>query len=184
MKKSLSALVMLAVTTSVAQADTFVAMPVAKDGWAPNFTLAATAGYMDFADDAIDSDTALGLQLSFDCMLLGTTTGKMRQQFNVNRFDEQGVEITTFELNPHWYTGSSGLTFGFGPGIGYVQVDAGGDTTGLWALQLGAAAEYRAGMFFAGLSTRYQFTESKDFGGGTEEDVNNLLTQAKVGVNF
>lgn len=160
-------------------------LPFKKDGWSPDFTLALTAGPMDPDVEGVDSDTATGVQLSLNCPWFSPPEGSIRQQFNYNVFDDDNVEIKSFELNPHWYVGDETLQYGFGPGLGYLWVTPnGGDEQGLWSLQLSADIEYRTGAFFVGAGTRYQFTQSKDFGAGSKQDVNNLLTQIKVGVNF
>jgi len=110
----------------------------------------------------------------------------IRQQFNYNRFDEDGLEIATLEMNPRYYMGEGDLTFGVGPGIGYVwaEADAAGVDEGMWALQLGADIEYRRGALYLGAGTRYQLTQDEELGNTGEKGVDNGLSTVKVGVNF
>jgi hypothetical protein len=112
-------------------------------------------------------------------------SGIIRQQFNLNRFDDHGLELTTFEINPRYYIGDGNLRFGFGPGFGYMWADPPlGGNEGLWTLQLGADIEYRTGALFLGLGTRYQFTENERVGFSRDSGMDNWLTTVKVGMNF
>lgn len=177
MKHTLTCGLLFAVLAAPAQAEGWKMLPFKEPGWSPEFTLSVNTGPMDFDVDGVDTDNATGLQLSLNCPWFSPPAGNIRQQFNYNTFDHDGVKVTTFEMNPHWYTGKGGLTFGAGPGIGYVWVDPdSGSDDSMWALQLSADVEYRTGALFIGAGTRYQFTENGD--------ADNLLTQVKVGVNF
>lgn len=177
MKNLLTAAVLFAGLITSAQADGWIMSPYKQAGWSPDFTLAVTAGPMDFDIAGMDVDTALGVQLSLNCPWFSPPSGTIRQQFNYNTFDNNNVTINTLEMNPHWYGSSGKLSYGAGPGLGYVWVkpDVGLDDS-MWAFQLSADVEYRHGVLFAGIGTRYQFTS-----GG---DADNLLTQVKFGVNF
>lgn len=186
-KQIAQGLLVLAASTLASQAlaGEWEMLPFKNAGWSPDFTLALTTGPMDPDVDGVDSDTASGVQLSLNCPWFSPPEGTIRQQFNYNTFDDGNVEIKSFELNPHWYVGDEALQYGFGPGLGYVWATPKGlDEQGMWSVQLSADIEYRSGAFFVGAGTRYQVTQSKDFGAGTKDDANNLLTQIKVGMNF
>jgi len=161
-----------------AAAEGWRAMPVLDDGWSPNITLAATYGIMTFDSTALDDDDAYGVQLSLDCPWFGPPEGSIRQQFNYNVYDDGGVEISSFELNPRFYflPPESNFNFGIGPGVGYVWTDTTTTDDENWSLQVGADLEYRYSALFIGLSSRYQ--EVNDSG------ADNTFTSLKFGVNF
>lgn len=158
--------------------------PFLDEDWSADFTLAATGGLMDPDVEGLDSDTAVGAQLSLNCPWFDPPQGQIRQQFNYTTYEDGPTEIRSLELNPHYYLGEGNLTFGFGPGLGYVWVgNDGGADDSMWAGQFSADVEYRRGLLFVGAGTRYQWTQSGDFD-GNEESVDNWLHQVKLGLNF
>jgi len=159
--------------------------PAFEDGWDPEFTVAATANHMDTDITGVDSDTSAGLQISLNCPWFQPPSGLIRQQFNINKFDKDGIELTTFELNPRYYVNMSpALMVGFGPGFGYMWADAdAGEDNNMWTLQLGGDVEYRQGALFLGAGARYQFTQDEELG-IDNKGADNWLVQLKVGVNF
>jgi len=175
-----------AMCLSTAQADEWKMLPFKDPSWSPDFILAVTAGELDPDVDGVDSGTAVGAQLSLNCPWFEPPKGAIRQQFNYNSFDENGLEITTLEINPRYYMGEGDLTFGVGPGLGYLwaESDAAGVDTGMWALQLGADVEYRMGALYLGAGTRYQLTQDEELGATGQEGVDNWLTSVKLGINF
>ena len=183
MKKTLfGGLALLAASTlaAPAMAEGWKAMPVMEDGWDPEFTVALTYGPMNFDEDGVDDENATGAQFSLNCPWFGPPAGAIRQQFNYNSVEvASAVDVTTFELNPRYYMGDGSVTFGFGPGVGYMWADDGTEDN-VWTFQVGADVEYRSGAMFVGAGTRYQVTQDFDDG----EDANNLLTTVKLGVNF
>lgn len=181
----LSCILALACGAGQAVAGEWRMMPFKDAEWSPDFTVALTYGVLDPDTNIADSDGALGLQVSLNCPWFSPPSGIIRQQFNLNRFDDHGLELTTFEINPRYYIGDGNLRFGFGPGFGYMWADPPlGGNEGLWTLQLGADIEYRTGALFLGLGTRYQFTENERVGFSRDSGMDNWLTTAKVGMNF
>ena len=177
MKHSVVFGVLFAGVVASAQADEWKMMPFKEDGWSPDFTLAVAAGHMATDIDGVDDDAAYGIQLSLNCPWFSPPFGNIRQQFNYNVFDNDGVKVSTIELNPRWYEVDGNLSYGIGPGIGYVQVEPdNGNDHDEWAVQLGADIEYRQGSMFYGFGSRYQRVN--------DSAADNLLTQFKVGVNF
>jgi len=171
--------------TGLKAAEGWQTFPFMDAEWSPDFTLALSYGIMAPDTNPDNSDPALGLQFSLNCPWFTPPQGMIRQQFNYNRFDEGLLEIATLEMNPRYYFGNGNLTFGVGPGVGYVWVDRDGfGSEGLWAFQLGADLEYRQGRLFLGLGSRYQFTQDKMIGTSNDSGMDNWLTTAKVGVNF
>lgn len=159
--------------------------PAFEEGWDPQFTVAAAANYMDPDISDVDGDLGLGLQLSLNCPWFQPPSGVIRQQFNLNKFDNDGIELTTFEINPRYYVDMSpAIRVGAGPGFGYMWTDADeGDENDMWTLQLGGDVEYRQGALFLGAGARYQFTQDESLG-VDNDDADNWLVQLKAGVNF
>lgn len=177
-------LVVAMLAPASAQAEGWNFLPYQDEDWSADLTLAATGGLMDPEVDGVDSDTAFGAQLSMNCPWFEPPQGNIRQQFNYTQYDEDSLEIRSLELNPHYYLGTGNLTFGIGPGLGYVWVDGGGSASdSMWAGQISADLEYRRGRLFVGIGTRYQMTQGADFGAG-EEPVDNWLHQVKLGINL
>ena len=156
-------------------------LPVADKGYAPAFVASVTGGIMD--PQHVGSGDAWGLELAFNCGLVQTPTGVVRTKLSVNKFDKAGLELTTVELNPRWTIPvAKDLTFGVGPGIGWVKAD-GGRNVDMFAWQAGADLDYRIGQLNLGLGARWQDTVNKNLGGG-REGADNWLVQAKVGIAF
>lgn len=185
MKNKLSALAlfsMLAVSGG-AMADGWVLGPAFKDGWKPEFTLAAVGGAMDVDDPG--NDAYWGAEFSLNCPWFQPPKGTIRQQFNLGRYDNDGLEMTSFEMNPNYFMSlAPNWTLGIGPGVGYVWTDVkGGDNEGLWSIQGSVNLNYRSGHLFAGVGARYQDTQDKTLANGVE-GADNWLVSAKLGYNF
>ena len=159
--------------------------PAFKEGWIGDYTAAVTAGYMALDNDSASDDSSLGLQFALNCPWFRPPEGMIRQQFNLNRFDHDGLELTSLEMNPRYFWDlPSNFTLGVGPGVGYVWTDPDeGKSPNLWSLQAGVDLDYRQGVFYFGVGTRYQWTENKRVG-LNDNGVDNWLTSVKVGVNF
>ena len=177
----LTALALGAATTPALAASDWKFLPVADKGYAPAFVASVTGGIMD--PQHVGSGDAWGLELAFNCGLVQTPTGVVRTKLSVNKFDKAGLELTTVELNPRWTIPvAKDLTFGVGPGIGWVKAD-GGRNVDMFAWQAGADLDYRIGQLNLGLGARWQDTVDKNLGGG-REGADNWLVQAKVGIAF
>jgi hypothetical protein len=185
MKTKLSALAFFsaAVLSGSALAEGWVVGPVFKDGWKPEFTLAAVGGSMDV--DHAGSDLYTGVEFSLNCPWFQPPKGVIRQQFNIGTYDDSGMEVTSFEMNPNYFmTIAPGLTFGIGPGVGYARASyLNGPTEGLWSVQASANLNYRSGALFMGAGARYQDTRDKTLAPGVK-GADNWLISAKVGFNF
>ena len=154
------------------------------DGYRLQPTVALVGGVMDPDIGPADAGGVYGLELSMDCPLLQPPTNSIRQQVSLTQYDEDGVEITSFEINPHYVMPvADNLEFGFGPGIGIMDVDAGSHDDTLLGIQAGASLHYREGAFFAGAEARYQVTTEERFG-NRDRDANNARVLLKVGMNL
>jgi hypothetical protein len=169
-------------------------LPAAADGWdflpvtGPDYqaapTLAVLGGIQDPDVDGVDAGGAFGVELGLSCPTLAPPAGRIRQQISLTRFDNQNLELTSLELNPHFLVDVGGnLAVGVGPGLGYVTADAGGDSDGVFALQAGVSLHYRQGPLFLGAEARYQWTQEADLG-GAETELDNSRVVAKAGLAF
>lgn len=197
LSKWLSALLSTAVISSAsfAGSDEFKAFPIfTDDNWKPNIEVAAVVGYMNFDRSSINNRAVddgvvygLALEFSFDCPVF-TLPGDnlLRQQLNINRYDKNGLKVTTIEMNPYYFIDlSKDLVLGFGPGIGAVHGEPeGGKDQWLFAVQAGAGLKYYIDDFLIGADVRYQWTAAKDFGASTKEDLDNMRMLMKVGYRF
>lgn len=160
--------------------------PIADDGFSAAPSVAVMGGNQSFAWDDADSGSVAGVELAMNCGLFAPEEGRVRQQISLTQYDEDGLETTHLELNPHYlFVDDGNLTVGAGPGFGLVQgdLDGAGDDS-VFALQAGASVNYDFGPAFVGAEARYQWTTEADFGKNIEEDLSNTRVMAKVGVNF
>ncbi|SFD15593.1 hypothetical protein SAMN05660831_00916 [Thiohalospira halophila DSM 15071] len=159
--------------------------PVAEDSYSAAPSVAVVGGSQEFDSDGADSGSIAGVEFALNCPLLAVDSGRIRQQVSLTQYDEDGLETTHLELNPHYlFVDDGNLTVGAGPGFGLVQgdLDGAGDDS-VFALQAGASVNYDFGPAFVGAEARYQWTTEADFG-SVEEDLSNTRVMAKVGVNF
>lgn len=157
-------------------------LPVKDADFKPDMTLSLATGNMN--PSHLASGSYAGIELALNCLALQPPTGVMRTKISLGRYDQNGMKITSFEVNPRWTTNlSSDLTIGVGPGVGYVKADALGQTTSMAAFQIGADLDYRIGALNLGLGARWQDTRNKAIATGVN-GVDNTLIQAKIGVNF
>lgn len=170
------------------------AQGVAAEGWKfPGFSsddyqaqpsLALVGGAMDPDFGQVDSGALYGVELSLNCPLLQPPTNRIRQQLSLTRFDEDGVKITSLEINPHYVVAmGENLEIGFGPGFGVLDVEAGPEDEMLLGAQVGASVHYRRGALFFGGEARYQVTTEEGFG-GRDRGADNTRVLLKVGVNL
>ena len=183
-----STLLSMAVLSTVSFAgDEFKVLPFFyDDNYKANIEIAAVLGHIDF-DGKVNDGTTYGLEFSFDCPIF-TLPGNslLRQQLNLNRYDKNGLNITTIEMNPYYFVDlSKDLVLGFGPGIGAMNVDPdGADDKWLFTVQAGAGLKYYLNEnILLGADLRYQWTAEKDFGAG-DEDFDNMRVLLKVGYTF
>lgn len=185
MKTKLASIALLSAfaLSGSAMAEGWVLGPVFKDGWKADFTLAAVGGAMD-ADHA-GSDLYKGLEFSLNCPWFQPPKGVIRQQFNIGKYESDGLKITSFEINPNYFMElAPHWTLGVGPGFGYARASyKGGSTEGLWSIQASVNLNYRNGPLFLGVGARYQNTRDKHLAPGID-GADNSMINAKIGFNF
>lgn len=155
-----------------------------KDGYSAQPTVSLMAGVMDPSN--MSSDTISGIELSLNCPLLQPPTNRIRQQLSYTKYDDNGVEIKSIEINPHYVVEvSPGLEIGAGPGLGFVMVDTATGDDNVFGLQLGASLHYQANSpLFIGAEARYQITGEEHFGAASKSDVDNYRVLLKVGYSL
>lgn len=157
-------------------------LPIMKEGYKPEFVLSAVAGTLD--PKGADRDTYAGLELAMNCGLFQTPSGVVRTKISYGGYDHDGLEYRSFEIDPRWTVPlAQNLSFGIGPGIGYVRTEVADRETDLFAWQLGADVDYRVGRVSLGLGVRWQDTVNKTVAPGTD-GAENWLVQAKIGYAF
>ena len=167
-----------------AQAADWEFFPVVSDDY--NFApqLSIITGNLDPKDG--ESGSLTGLELAINCPLLKAPNGVIRQQVSYATFDENGVEISTFELNPHYQIEvAPNLNFGFGPGFGYITAEGGNLDDSSITLQAGASLNYHIDQFVVGAEARYQtLLSDMKLPSGGEVDIDNTRFMLKIGYNF
>ncbi len=155
----------------------------ADDDYVMESTASILVGSMSPTDGI--SGNITGIELAFNCPLLQPPANKIRQQLSYAQYDEDGTEVTSIEINPHYVTEiSPGLSIGAGPGLGYVSVDNAVKDTSLFALQVGGSLHYKVSdPLFLGADVRYQLTNNKNLGGSIQ-GMDNWGVALKAGVNF
>ncbi len=186
MKRTLTTLAatsLLLAATGAQAADGWTFLAGTKEGYVAQPAVSVMFGMLDPDVDGADSDAITGIELSLNCPLLQPPTNRIRQQISYTSYDKDGLEIDSFELNPHYVIETSpGLELGFGPGIGYVSAKSAGFDDSVFAFQLGASAHYTAmGPLFLGAEARYQMTGDLD---GTNDGIDNFRFAVKVGYAF
>ncbi|HKK57383.1 hypothetical protein [Marinobacter sp.] len=187
MKKQVCASVMglvLASASTGAAAEEWDFLAGLSDDYQAKPSLALVGGIMDPDSGSLDSGAVYGVEFSLNCPLLQPPSNRIRQQLSLTQFDEDGVEITSLELSPHYVVPmSENLEIGFGPGFGVLDVEAGPEDEMLFGVHAGASVHYRQGAFFAGAEARYLVTTEERFG-GTDRDADNARVLLKVGINL
>lgn len=187
MKKSIAVSIVagaLSISSQVALADGWELFPVVNDDYQYAPQLSLIGGSMDPGDG--DSGSMTGLELSLNCPLLKAPEGIIRQQISYASYDENGLEIDSFELNPHYQIDiAPDVTFAYGPGFGYVSAQGAGIDDSAFTLQAGASLNYTIGQVVIGAEARYQFMVSDiEANNGSEVDLDNTRMMLKLGYRF
>ena len=172
----------LACAATPALADGWRLFPIADKDYRPDFTLSLVGGTLD--PEHGSQDGYVGVELAMNCGMLQVPSGVVRTKLSYGRYDKDGLELRIFEVNPRWTLPlTDRLSFGVGPGLGYVRAEAGSRETDLFAWQLGADLDYKLGRMNLGLGARWQDTVDKTIAPG-RNGAENWLVQAKIGINF
>ncbi|MCG7874075.1 MAG: porin family protein [Candidatus Thiodiazotropha lotti] len=187
MKKTVIGLILsaglISTTSALRAGQDWSFLPVKSDGFDPDLTLSVTGGIMDPQTHGLDTDLVFGLEISFDCLLVEPPNATIRQQFSYSHYDDSGLEITSFEMNPHYlYRVDNRFSIGFGPGIGYIDADGRNVNEGAFALQGGVSLHYKMSeQLFFGAEARYQWTQELD---DINDDLKNARLFGKLGYRF
>lgn len=187
MKKSIAVAVIassLSLSSQVAFAEGWELFPIVNDDYQYAPQLSLIGGSMDPGDG--DSGSMTGVELSLNCPLLKAPEGIIRQQISYASYDEKGLEVDSFELNPHYQIDiAPDVAFGFGPGFGYVSAKGTGIDDSAFTLQAGASLNYSIGQVVIGAEARYQLMVSDiEANNGGEVDLDNTRMMLKLGYRF
>jgi len=184
---SISLIASVITLSSTASAEVVV-LPVAKDGYQFEPTVSLMLGTVQPSDSDADSQTIMGAELSFRCLLLQVGDNQLRQQLSFTQWEDNDFTARNLELNAHYQIDVAKATkVGFGPGVGLILTDAPvGDNPTFFSAQLGASVNYSGlGPVVLGAEWRYQLTTEESFSSSaSEEDMNNWRAAVKVGYNF
>ncbi len=174
------------VASSAASANDWTFLAGVEPGYKSEHTVSLLFGRMSPGTTGMKDGNIAGLELSLNCPLLQPPTNRIRQQISYTQYDESGVKIKNFEINPHYVVEvSPGLELGGGPGLAYVTADTAAKDPDFFGFNLGVSAHYRGmGPVFIGAEYRYQFTTEEDFGNGLKDNLNNGRFDIKVGYDF
>ena len=183
-KTSIMLAATLALSLQSAQAADWEFFPVVSDDYQFAPQLSLITGNINPGDAKNGSLT--GLELAINCPLLKAPEGVIRQQISFARYDENGLEISTFELNPHYQIEiAENLDFGFGPGFGYISADGGNLDDSSVTLQAGASLSYHIDQVVIGAEARYQtLLSDMKTTNGSEVDIDNTRIMLKLGYQF
>jgi hypothetical protein len=187
MKKIISAIAFtgLALGSSLVWADddSWDFLPITKGGFDPDLTVSFLGGLMDPQTHGLDADFVYGLEISANCLLLDPPMGTIRQQLSYSHYDEGGLEITSFEMNPHFlYHLNEKMAIGVGPGLGYVDADGRRVNEGTFSIQGGLSFHYKMSkQMYLGAEVRYQWTKELD---DMDDDLKNARMYGKIGYRF
>ncbi len=175
-------------STVSAQSDEWKFFPAFNDDtWEANFEVAAVANYYIFERNELNNGLAYGVEVSFDCpVFTPPIENPLRQQLSVNRYDKNGLLITSIEMNPYYFINlSDDLVLGFGPGLGAIEANPdNAKSQWLFSLQAGAGLKYYVDDFLIGADLRYQWTAEKDLGSGSKVGLDNTRFLLKAGYRF
>lgn len=166
-----------------ASAEMIKMWPYKDPNWDPEFNLSVSGGQFQPRANIVDNETVTGLQLALNCPWFGPPVGKLHQQFNLNKVNGDGYDLTTFEINPRWYAVEGNLHYGAGPGFGYMWLkpDAGDDAAS-FTLQAGVSMVYRIDKISIGAGSRYQYSLDREMFSTQSGD--NFITDIKLGFDF
>ncbi len=171
--------------SQTAAAESWGMLPIMGEDYDAQATLSIIGGQVSPDAQGAESGSAQGVEMSFACPLIAAPDAGIRQQFSITQYDEQGLELQSIEINPHYLIDmGKGLQLGFGPGIGYTTTTVATQEESVWGMQLGASVHYRPSKrLFLGADVRQQFAGEANLG-GSDIETDNSRVSFKVGVNF
>ncbi len=146
-----------------------------------NPALALIGGVMQGEGDNSDWKSFYGVEFSFDCLL----TDAIRQQIQITNYDHDGLQMFQANINPHYmFDITDNTQFGFGPSLGFANVDIGNEDDTVFTYGVGASIRNNVTEnFFVGAEAKYEWTTDATFG-GVDDDLNNAKVFAKIGYQF
>lgn len=138
-----------------------------------------------FSPEDGDSSSVIGVELSLECPLLKPPSNHIRQQISINQVDDDGLTVSSIEINPHYmYSISPQFEAGFGPSLGVAITELGDvDETDL-TYGLGASARFDVTpRLFVGAEFRKAWMDDVTLD-GVKANLGNTRAAVKVGYQF
>ncbi|MEE9438015.1 MAG: hypothetical protein V3V14_03375 [Saprospiraceae bacterium] len=164
-------------------------LPFLKSGFRPAIGIAPVAGIVKF-DDADQTLTAYGLEISLQCPMYQCKTNYIRQQISIVLAKNDEFSSLALELAPHYRLplGTS-LELGVGPHLGaniikLDLIDTATDTETVFAYGAGTSINYFMERVYFSTEARYTLTTEAEFESGYTSNYNNLRVLGKVGIRF
>ncbi len=174
---------MMATAPSVS-AKEFKVLPILDGNFCGNVKVGAAAGYINFSNIPAAGITE-GVEITFDCPVFTLPWDNLRQQIMLNRFNGDGLNMTSLEFNPYYIiTLDNGVEWGFGPGWGVHWTDTYKSDVA-FSFQVGTGLQYNISKeLYTGADVRYQWTQQIDVTPGVSETLDNYRAQVKIGYRF
>lgn len=183
MLKKMMTVALLTGLSPIAQANEWEVLPIMGDHYKADFAIALVTGKTDVKEG--DNVSTTGVEVSLNCPLLKPPHHTIRQQISYTQSDEKGVETTSFELSPHhMFDLNEKLSVGFGPSLGFSNIDNGSDDDNVFTYGVGGSARYDVTKrLFISTEARYAWSDDLELS-GTDTDFENLRLTAKIGYQF
>ena len=170
----------LALGSAASHADGIKFFPGLQSGFKFEPSLAVSVGAMSASAANDDTLFVYGLDFNMNCGLIQTPDNRIRTHLQINHVNESGVKATSFELSPRYTLPvGGGFSVGAGPVLALVAADNGTTDKNLFGYGAVIGANYRKGMYYAGLDLRYLNTNER-----SNVEFENWALLAKVGINF
>lgn len=185
MKKLLLSSMLALTLSSTAQASDWELLPVLNPDHQLEPSLAIILGGMKMDKTDAKSELLYGLELGVNCPLLKVPGGKIRQQIQITKFDDNNLKVTQLNLNPHYEVYSSNtLAIGVGPSFGAAKVETATEDDTVFTYGFGAniRTDVTDELFF-GLNVGYEASTDATLA-GVSDNINNLKYFIKMGYQF
>ena len=138
-----------------------------------------------FDPEDADSSSLMGVEVSMECPLLQPASHRIRQQISLTQVDDDGLTVSSIELNPHhMFQLSPQFEAGFGPSLGVAKAEADGDDATEFTYGLGVSARFDiTPQLFIGAELRKAWMGDMTLNGGTG-NLGNTRAAVKVGYQF
>ncbi len=185
MKKLLFTSIAVLTLSSTLYANDWEILPVlnSEHNLAPSIAILGGGVLLDNEDSKTES--LYGLEVGLNCPLIKVPGGKIRQQIQITKFEDNNVEITEVTLNPHYeFYSSDAFALGMGPNFGVAKVETSNDNDTVFTYGFGA--NVRANItkeLFVGAQVSYETSNDATLS-NVSTNIDNIKYFAKIGYQF